>query len=444
MNLQADSETPQAVATITAAPIPRRSRSKVLEVVPELAAQLTAKKGKPKMVPTGRWRLNGYYLAGKRVRRFYADEVIAKADLERLKTEAGNVDAKTRYALANSHDLIQDAIRAVGLFKAHDLTLLEGARQHATALTLLAPFGASLMDVVKDYAAKEAARRKSKTIGELAKAYLADRISLKMRKTYVLDLARRLRRFEEHFGSDTFASDITADGIREWLRSLNLSAVSQHNFARNVSGAFTFGKITPNPFKDVRRIRKTEAELRRQPAVFTAKQVSALLTHADAKLVPLLAIGAFAGLRPESEIARLDWRDIDMKARTLFVHADNKTGNERTVAMSDNLFAWLLPHRKAKGKVMPANARKMRVKAMQDAKVKAWPVDVLRHTFATFHVLAHGSVDKTAEQCGHSVEMLKKHYLNREVKHESAKAFWSILPTASATNVVPFLQEVAA
>jgi len=444
MNLQADSETPQAVATITAAPIPRRSRSKVLEVVPELAAQLTAKKGKPKMVPTGRWRLNGYYLAGKRVRRFYADEAIAKADLERLKTEAGNVDAKTRYALANSHDLIQDAIRAVGLFKAHDLTLLEGARQHATVLTLLAPFGASLMDVVKDYAAKEAARRKSKTIGELAKAYLADRISLKMRKTYVLDLARRLRRFEEHFGSDTFASDITAEGIREWLRSLNLSAVSQHNFARNVSGAFTFGKIAPNPFKDVGRIRKTEAELRRQPAVFTAKQVSALLTHADAKLVPLLAIGAFAGLRPESEIARLDWRDIDMKARTLFVHADNKTGNERTVAMSDNLFAWLLPHRKPRGKVMPANARKMRVKAMQDAKVKAWPVDVLRHTFATFHVLAHGSVDKTAEQCGHSVEMLKKHYLNREVKPESAKAFWSILPSASATNVVPFLQEVAA
>lgn len=444
MDTQANTDTLHNAIIPVQVTIPRRQRTKVLEVVPELAAQLTAKKGKAKLVPTGRWRLNGLYIAGKRVRRFYADEATAKADLERLKTEAGNVDAKTRFALANSHDLIQDAIRAVGLFKAHDLTLLEGARQHAAALTLLAPFGASLLDVVKDYATKEAARRKSKTIGELAKAYLADRKALMMRKTYVLDLARRLRRFEEHFGSDTFASDVTADGIREWLRSLNLSAVSQHNFARNVSGAFTFGKVTPNPFKDIGRIRKTEAELRRQPAVFTAKQVCALLTHADAKLVPLLAVGAFAGLRPESEIARLDWRDIDMEARTLFVHADNKTGNERTVAMSDNLFAWLLPHRKPKGKVMPANARKMRVKAMQDAKVKAWPVDVLRHTFATFHVLAHGSVDKTAEQCGHSVEMLKKHYLNRDVKPDEAKAFWSIHPSVSAPNVVPFKMEVAA
>jgi integrase len=158
----------------------------------------------------------------------------------------------------------------------------------------------------------------------------------------------------------------------------------------------------------------------------------------------MLAIGAFAGLRPESEIARLDWRDIDMDARTLFVHADNKTGENRTVKMSDNLFAWLLPHRKRKGKVMPANARKMRVKAMKDAKVKAWPVDVLRHTFATFHVLEHDSMDKTAEQCGHSVEMLKKHYLNRDVKPAEAKAFWSILPSGSATNVVPFKQESAA
>lgn len=431
--------------------IPRRERSKLLEVVPEVEAVRDPETGKPRMVrdrktglmkkkmdTTGRWRLNGYYVGGKRVRRFYATESAARADLARLSIEAGNVDAKTRHALASRNDLVQDAIRAEALIKVHGLTLLESAREHAACLSALEPYGVGLRDVVASYVKTATARAKSVTIGNLFEKFIADRKRTKKSAVYLRDLKNRFQRFEVHFGSDFMASDVTPDSVAEWLTSLELSPVSLNNFQRNIGGAFNFavkrGYIAENPFAGVA---PTTTE-KNPPAIFTPKEVSALLTNADPRLVPFLAIGFFAGLRPESELARMDWSQVDFESGLIKVTAKNKTARRRLVTMSDNLRAWLTPYMGTIGKVMPTNCRKLRVAAMRAANIKTWVPDVTRHSFASYHLATSENANKTALELGHSTtKTLFEHY--RElVTPDAAKAFWKIRPATPAANVVKF------
>ena len=66
---------------------------------------------------------------------------------------------------------------------------------------------------------------------------------------------------------------------------------------------------------------------------------------------PLLAIGAFAGIRM-AELARLDWNAVDLERGLIEVRAGQaKTASRRLVPITDNLAAWLEPLPR-KGKVI--------------------------------------------------------------------------------------------
>ena len=77
-------------------------------------------------------------------------------------------------------------------------------------------------------------------------------------------------------------------------------------------------------------------------------------TKAGRKLVPLICITAFAGVRHgemnEEKIEALDWANFDWEAKRIFIDADaakqtgRTVGDDRVVDMSDNLIAWLKPH----------------------------------------------------------------------------------------------------
>jgi integrase len=171
---------------------------------------------------------------------------------------------------------------------------------------------------------------------------------------------------------------------------------------------------------------------------FSVEQLTGLLAAAPTEYLPVLAIGAFAGLRPE-EINKLRWEDLDFHERTIRVNASAaKTRKKRFAEISDNLRAWLEPYAGHIGPVAPPNLQKLRRATMKTAKIEKWYPDVLRHSFASAHYAFHRDPARTAVIMGHRDQnMLLTHY--RDVmKPSEAARYWQIVPEpTSNVKIIP-------
>jgi integrase len=150
----------------------------------------------------------------------------------------------------------------------------------------------------------------------------------------------------------------------------------------------------------------------------------------------VLAIGAFAGLRPE-EINKLQWEDLDFHEGTIRVNASAaKTRKKRFAEISDNLAAWLKPYAGQTGPIAPPNLQKLRRATMKAAKIAKWPPDVLRHSFASAHYAFHRDPARTAVIMGHRDQnMLLTHYRDL-MKPSDAATYWTIRPDVAEGKVV--------
>ena len=140
-------------------------------------------------------------------------------------------------------------------------------------------------------------------------------------------------------------------------------------------------------------------------------------------MVPYFALCLFAGLRP-SEANNFSLDQIDFKSKLIAVRpAVAKKRRQRFVDMSDNLVEWLTPY-----KSMAAYfSRKGLELVRENAKVN-WAPDILRHTYASYHIAMYEDATKTAHQMGHlRPDVLFNHYRNL-VLPKDAKKFWAIRP----------------
>ena len=178
--------------------------------------------------------------------------------------------------------------------------------------------------------------------------------------------------------------------------------------------------ISANPTKGVMRPRRDESE----PCIFSPYEVARLLSvscYKDPKLLPYLTLGLFAGVRPE-ETMRLNWNNITEHGINISGHKA-KTRQRRFVTIADNLAAWL----KLRGNLPPQNRQK-RLEAIRRTADVTWGHDIMRHTFASYHLAYHGSPDRTAHELGHrDTNMLFRHY-RQLVTKEDAEKFWAICP----------------
>src|SRR5439155_15445876 len=75
--------------------------------------------------------------------------------------------------------------------------------------------------------------------------------------------------------------------------------------------------------------------------IFTRAEMAMVLSTAEERMVPFLAIGAFAGLR-SAEILRLDWSKVNLETGYITVDASvAKTNSRRLVPITPNLKLWL-------------------------------------------------------------------------------------------------------
>jgi integrase len=307
----------------------------------------------------------------------------------------------------------------------------EGAKQ-------LAEFGKTIADAIAFYLQHLQAQGKNRKctftelVTELRTAKAADGASA----AYLTDLKCRLGQFENGFGK-RLVSEIRTDEIDDWLRGLNVSAVSRNNSRRTLHSTFSFALARnycfENPVTKTARAKERGGNI----GILTVTQAARLLENATPGVLPYLAIGLFAGLR-RAEIERLDWSKIDFESGLIEVTAQNsKTAQRRLVTMQPNLREWLLPLRKYKGNVTPSNCfRELFEQAREAAGIAEWPDNALRHSFASYHLAHFKNAASTALELGHHDSRITFAHYRELVRPKDAEKYWNLFPSAASAKVV--------
>ena len=352
-------------------------------------------------------------LGGGRNRRFFKEKAEAETFMQFAKVQQENYGTA---ALS-----IPDALRVEAI----------------ECCELLQPFGVTLRDAAKFYAAHLKAITGSRKVSEVVADLLAARTADGMSPRYLGDLRVRLGRFALSFGEEMIAG-ISASRIDQWLRGLGVGAVTRNTFRRRLAVLFSFAKrrgyVTENPVADVERAKERETEIE----ILSVSQVARLLESASSDMLPFWAIGAFAGLR-RAEIERLTWSEIDFDASVIEVKASkSKTASRRLVTIQPNLREWLAPYRTRIGRVCPVNLQRKINDDRERAGLRAgWPQNALRHSFGSYHLAQFNDAAKLALEMGNSPATIFRHY-RQLVKPKQAERYWKIAPAVGGKKVIQF------
>jgi integrase len=310
-----------------------------------------------------------------------------------------------------------------------------------TARKTLTEYGETINDAVKfrvDHL--ERVRRCKVTVSQLADELLKAKLRDGMSNAYLRDLRSRLARFSRDFGKRPITA-ITVEEIDNWLRDLPLSPQSRVNYRSVIGVLFSHAlkrrMIDSNPITHTAKPKKQD----NPPEIFAVDELRALLEAAQRTgpdVLPMLAIGAFAGLR-DAEIKRLDWSEVDLARGHIEVKAAKaKTARRRIIPIQPNLSAWLRPYASMQGHVVPQGKRRKLVRVREAAGILKWPQNGLRHSFASYRLAATNNAALVAAEMGHSTSALLYSAYRELVYPQEAQRFWEILPSAADANVIAF------
>jgi integrase len=312
------------------------------------------------------------------------------------------------------------------------------AKDAAWAVKELKPYNATLRDVVADYIRRRQSAEKSSLIDEAIDEFIDMKKAAGKSARYIGDLRYKLRNFADDHGG-LLLSEITPMTLDQWLEGLGVSPVTRNGFRRVLTVFFEWGGKRGYCDREQNPARATEiaTETAKRVPIFTAGELRVTLDTAPAELVPVIALGAFAGLRPE-EIRRLDWTAVDLLRKRIDIDAGvSKTAAHRYVPISETLFQWLQPYAKSAGKVAPLNLYRRLwnfhlILAEKDDKngrpAVIWKHNALRHSFASYALAKEEDAARVALWLGHaSPSMTFKHYRER-VTPEAAAEWFAVLP----------------
>ncbi len=361
--------------------------------------------------------------AGKRMRRQFKDKEVAFA-WAKEQHEQLLQHGQHHYNLTGYQS--KDAFNAFEILEGFDITLSQAAE--FAKLHLNPPAG----DI---------------SVLELTAILIEEKEKQNLRSRSINDIRSRLGIFSRSFGSRV-VKEISQTEIEEWLNNFTtLSVRSIINYRLCLSTFFNYavnkGFRVDNPVKKI-PIPKIDWK---PPVILKVTQAEDLVLHAaktdeDMGLLPLVALGLFAGLR-STEIYRLDWSVIDLERQLLTVGPQiAKKRQLRVMDLMDNCVAWLQLCHNKKGKVAPAKSYINFAKLTNQAGFPHWGgnySNAMRHSFGSYYYALTSDSSKTAAMLGHrsSDQMLFDHYRSLASRTEGGKYF-SILPANAEQSVVAF------
>jgi integrase len=367
--------------------------------------------------------------------RAAANEAIDKiadgeADALELKSSDRHVYLRAREALTGTKKEMDDV-----------------CREYAEANALLAG-RASILETVRDWLRRHKTNLPKITVAEAAEQLQQQAQTDGKSKARQKQLAGVLGEFAQAFNVQV--DSITPADLSSYLAALRVAERTKRNH-RDVIGFFNRWLVMrgylPKGTDWLENVQNYSGRKLSEIEIYTAQELTRLLLAAG-DMTPFIAIGAFAGLR-HAEIARLDWREIDLEDGFIEVRAaKSKTGERRLVPIHDNLKQWLLPYRQPAGKVVSyANTTKQLLKIAaatrngeEEVPALEWKHNALRHSFISYRVAECADVPRVADEAGNSPQMIRQHYLRR-IKPAAAAEWFAIMP-AKVDNVIP-LREAA-
>ncbi len=306
------------------------------------------------------------------------------------------------------------------------------------------------------------------TVAALRDEHLKNLEQKKKRPPTIRDRRLYLEPFVKVYGGE-LAATVTRQQAETWI--LEADTVSkQASRYRALHALFRFGVrrgyFSENP---VAGLDKPPERPPDTVDIFSPAEAEAVLRAAyerEPRLVAYLAVGIFAGLRPQNELARLDWSDINLETGKITVtRSTSKTDRVRHVEIQPNLRAWLesVPKARRKGLVYSSRRALFRVlgrewpqdkrKAERTAKAARaaklghklpgpkpepkpklkgkplrWSSDIMRHSFCTYRQAVLKDIGKLCFEAGNTPDVAKAHYLNPHVSEAEVKKYWAIMP----------------
>lgn len=384
----------------------------------------------------------GFYQGSKRKFEHYStlEEAKTAADAKAKQLSRGDVDAAQ---LSGRDRLIYG--RALEALRPWDVSLDGAALEYAEAKKILGGF--KLSDAARFYMRHHGEGLISKSVKEAVSEMIEAKTTKGVSALYIADLRYRLGAFSEAFSCNL--TTVAADDVRNWLGSIKLSARSYNNFLGTLGTFFAFAQSNGWLAKDADPLAKVEKRKEKSVPVeiFTPDELMRILTHASPKVIPCIALGAFAGLRSE-EILRLEWSDLERRPGFVEVGADKaKTAQRRLVPISPNLARWLSLTAQREGHVWPLskaylfesfrNAMRAINKNAAKAVKLAWKKNALRHSFISYRLADVQDVNRVALESGNSAPIIFKNYRELATPDE-ASAWFNIAPKLE-DKIVPMI-----
>lgn len=382
-----------------------------------------------------------YFKEGRRVRERARTLELARNRVQELKGElktgtvhVGTLTAKQKHVIGDALELLEK--------EGGQLGLLEALNQFFEAKRLLAGKATTVPDAVRGYLkVQERAKLEEITFPELVEKYIVWVKAQKSRR-YSLDMRARLRTAAKTLKKNI--ADIKTADIDEWLQGMKkLSGRTKNNYRTAVRTLFRYARDK----NYLPRQEKTEAEFTSRYAedptdieIYTVDQIKTLLTHITPRMVPFVALGAFAGLR-SAEITRLEWKHVRFDTNVIVVPVTvAKTSNRRLAPILPVLRAWLKPFEKDKGKVLVdildefalARALNTAFQEMRDKEGKLLIKNLhngLRHSFVSYRVSATQNVHQVSLESGNTPRIIFSNYRELVEDPKQAEAYFKIMPT---------------
>jgi integrase len=346
--------------------------------------------------------------------------------------------------------------------------------------------GVPPMRILEFFEQKHPLHLQQKLVHEVVEEMLKVKRSDKLSERYLKQLEYDLDRFSRQFRCRLI--DVVGTDVDKWLRDLGVGPRTRNNLRNSVNALFKFGiarKYLPKDHDEIDAVpvaKDADTEIE----IYTPAEMEEVLAVASPEHIPFLAISAFAGVR-HAELQRLDWANVNRKARIIEIKAGTaKTASRRVIPILPNLAKWLKRHWKTAGAVcsytnmvlqfveltrrvnekrradwakenrvspdklkaadkaaeerlanLTRNQRRSRGTVMPGAETAVdegwkpflWKHNALRHSFISYRVAQTQNVAQVALEAGNSPQMIFQHY--RElVRPKDAKAWFALAPKA--------------